>query len=247
LLLYKKNYLLKSYSVSLFVKLSLVFAVLCSPSYAQFNFYKYSVGIGGGFNLPFADTKKANYSLATQITTDYYFTPYMNAGLEFQFGNMRGGEHAKKHFNNNFMLGTLNARMQLGQFYDRYDRLNTITSLIRGLYMGIGVGIIRNNVIGYMEVPIDATHPNGLKEVPSLNKDLIFPLNLGGNVYLKDMYGRDRWELNFNFQLVTAMSDDMDANISPNSNFNDMYNYLSIGVRYKFGTLGLDTRKNRLK
>ncbi len=212
-------------------------------STAQFNFYKYSVGLGGGFTLPFADTKKANYSLATQITTDYYFTPYLNTGLELQLGNMRGGEPDKAHFTNSFKFGTWNARMQLGQFYDRYDKLNEFTSIIRGLYMGIGIGVIRSKVDGYI---LDATQPGGFLTKSGINHDIIFPLNLGGNVYFKDFYGHDRWELNFNFQFVTAMEDNMDGGLNPKSNFNDLYNFLSVGFRYKFGKLGLDKRKNKL-
>ncbi|MGF1924839.1 MAG: hypothetical protein ACQUHE_11730 [Bacteroidia bacterium] len=229
---------MRKYLFTIFTTLSLVFA-FCTNSNAQFNFYKFSVGLGGGFTLPFADTKKAEYSLATQITTDYYFTPYLNTGLELQLGNMRGGDAGQGNFTNSFKLMSWNARMQLGQFYDRYDKLNKITSIIRGLYMGIGLGIIRSDVEAYSAYP-------EVPDVKGINHDLIFPVNMGGNVYFKDMYGRDRLELNFNFQLVVPMEDTLDGNLNPYSNFNDLYNFASIGFRYKFGVLGLDKRKNKL-
>lgn len=220
------------------------FVFLSTKAYSQFNFYKFSAGVGTGLNLPFADTKKANYSLATRFDADYYFTPYISSGLEFQYGNMRGGEFSKRHFNNDFKLIAWNAKMQLGQFYDRYDRLNFLTSIIRGLYMGAGLGVIRNNAVGYRE---DADVPGGLITLNSLNHDLIFPFSTGINLYLKDKYGMDRWELNFEFQFVSAMEDAMDADISPTSNFNDVYNYVSGAIKYRFGPIGLDKRKNRLK
>lgn len=219
-------------------------ALLSSSAFAQYNFYKFSVGLGGGFTLPFADTRKANYSLATQLTTDYYFTPYLNTGLELQVGNMRGGEPDKPHFTNSFTIGSWNVRMQLGQFYDRYDKLNKFTSLIRGLYLGGGIGFIRSEVDAYR---FDPAAPGQFLNVGGVNHDLIFPINVGANIYLRDFYGRDRWELNFNFQFVMAMEDNLDGGLNPSSNFNDLYNYLSTGVRYKFGTVGLDKRNGKVR
>ena len=243
MLLHKSTpYLLRRYLVVIFFKLSLI-VVFCTPCAAQFNFYKYSVGIGGGITLPYADTRKANYSLANQFVVDYYFTPYINTGLEFQFGNMRGGEKDKDHFTNTFRLNTWNARMLLGQFYDRYDRLTTLTSLMRGLYAGVGIGYIRNNVDAYK---IDKITRQGIK-ITDVNTDIIFPLHVGINFYFKNSYGRDRWELNLNMQYVTLMADELDGDLNPYSNYNDVYTYYSAGVRYKFGTVGLDQRKNRLK
>jgi len=211
--------------------------VLCTPGFAQYNFYKYSFGVGGGITLPFADTRKANYSLANQVVVNYYFTPHITTGLELQFGNMRGGERDKNHFTNTFTLINWNVRMQLGQFYDRFDRLSNFYWLARGLYAGAGIGFIRNNVLA-VKSGIGFT---------SINHDLIIPFNAGLNLYLPDFYGRDRWEINFNMQFVAAMEDAMDGNLNPNSHFNDVYNYFSTGVRYKFGTLGLDKRKGRIK
>lgn len=236
--MYFKIYLLRKYQRTVFFTLSFVFA-FCTSSIAQFNFYKYSVGIGAGVTLPFADTKKAEYSFATQISTDYYFTPYLNTGLELQLGNMRGGNEGHGNFTNTFAFGSWNVRTQLGQFYSRYDNLNPITAFIRGLYMGIGVGIIRSDVVAYRA-------NTALPPLTGVNHDVIFPLNMGANFYLKDFYDRDRWEVNFNFQFVTPMQDGLDGNLNPDSDFNDLYNFFSMGFRYKFGTLGLDKRKNKL-
>ena len=230
---------MRRYVLPIFLKLSLVF-VFCTPGAAQYNFYKYSFGVGGGVTLPFGDVKSVNYSLANQVSADYYFTPNINTGFEVQFGNMRGGKRGPttSHFSNDFKLITWNTRMQLGQFYGRFDRLNSLYWLMRGLYAGAGVGIIRNNVTGAK---------NGAGFIDVVDHDLIFPFTGGYNLYLQDMYGRDRWELNFSMQFVIGMEDAMDGDLNPNSNFNDVYNYFSTGIRYKFGAVGLDKRKGRIK
>lgn len=227
----------------LFLTLSLIF-VLCAPCLAQYNFYKYSFGVGGGITLPFADTKKAEYSLANQIVVNYYFTPYISTGIETQFGNMRGGKEGQGNFTNTFALTNLNAKTHLGQFYDRFDRLNDFYWLVRGLYAGAGMGIIRNDVRAYK---VDTAVVGGIRDISGINHDLIFAFNIGLNLYLPDFYGRDRWEINFNMQFVTSMEDGMDGGLNPKSSFNDVYNYFSTGIRYRFGTLGLDKRKGRIK
>ncbi|MEJ5994851.1 outer membrane beta-barrel protein [Pedobacter sp. Du54] len=233
---------MRRYSRLLFLKIFLLF-VFCMPCAAQYNFYKFSVGAGAGITYPFSDTRNANYSFANQLIVDYYFTPYIQTGVEFQFGNMRGGLYDRSHFTNNFQLISWNAKMQLGQFYDRYDRLTVLTSLMRGLYAGVGVGVIQNNVEAYL---FDQDNPDGLK-IESVNSDLIFPFHVGLNFYFRDFHGRDRWELNFNMQYVAMMADKLDGDLNPRSNYNDVYNYFSSGIRYKFGSIGLDQRRQRVR
>ena len=227
---------MRRYVLPIFLKLSLVF-VFCTPGAAQYNFYKYSFGIGGGITLPFGDVRSVNYSLANQVSADYYFTPNINTGIEVQFGNMRGGDQDKNHFTNTFVLTAWNTRMQLGQFYGRFDRLSRLLWLMRGLYGGAGVGIIRNNVLA-VKSGVGFTN---------INRGVIFPFTGGYNLYLQDMYERDRWELNFSMQFVVGLEDAMDGDLNPNSQFNDVYNYFSTGIRYKFGAVGLDKRKGRIK
>lgn len=222
----------------LFLTLSLVFA-LCAPSFAQYNFYKYSLGGGTGITLPFADTdKKIKTSFANYLVANYYFTPYISTGFEIQFGEMAGGIKGEGNFSNSFMLMNWNAKVHLGQFYDRYDRLNSLYWLARGLYAGSGIGLIRNNVTAY--------NFKG-EDISGVNRGIIFPFNFGLNLYLPDFYERDRWEFNFNMQYVIPMEDKLDGDINPNSNYNDVYSYFSTGVRYRFGAIGLDKRKGRIK
>ncbi|MES2651638.1 MAG: hypothetical protein V4663_07855 [Bacteroidota bacterium] len=232
--------MIKYLPISLRVSFAFILcACLATPSSAQYNFYKYSFGVGTGITLPFADTDQLiKLSFANHISTNYYFTPYISAGVEAQFGEMAGGIKGQGNFSNTFMLINWNAKMHLGQFYDRFDRLNSLYWLARGLYAGAGVGFIRNNVTAF--------NYNGV-DISGVNHGILFPFNVGLNLYLPDFYERDRWEFNFNMQFVIPLEDKLDGNINPNSNFNDVYNYFSVGVRYKFGTLGLDKRKGRIK
>lgn len=226
--------------LSLKLALATFFCVFLSfSSAAQYNFYKFNVGLGTGITLPFADTDKLiKLSFANHAQVNYYFTPYISTGIEVQYGEMAGGEQGFGNFSNTFLLTNWNAKMHLGQFYDRFDRLNTLYWLARGLYAGAGVGFIRNDVAAFNYDGVD---------ISNINRGVIFPFNFGLNLYLPDFYERDRWEFNFNMQYVIPLEDKLDGDINPNSNFNDVYNYFSFGVRFKFGTLGLDKRKGRIK
>lgn len=205
-------------------------------SRAQFNFYRYSAGISEGIAVPYADTKKVNYSFATQASFDYYFTPYVTAGAEIQGGNMRGGIYGVQNFSNDFVMVAINAKLQAAQFFTRFDRASKFAYFLSGFYMGGGFGIMNNDIIGTR---------NG-EPVITKTDDLNLIFNCGYNYFLGGQ-AYNRWMLNFNFQGMYGMADEMDGNLNPSSNFNDVYTYTSLGIRYKFGAIALDKRKSRYR
>ena len=96
------------------LKLTLT-SILCAffsiPSAAQYNFYKYSFGVGTGLTLPFADTDQlVKVSFANHVSANYYFTPYISTGIEAQLGEMAGGVQGEGNFSNTFVLVNWNAK-----------------------------------------------------------------------------------------------------------------------------------------
>ncbi len=215
--------------------ISIVGLVFCIFSfthllYGQTNFHKYSIGGGFGPTITFADTKETEIGTSAYISADFYFTPYLTFGIESQNGRLAGGGGSFK-FENKYLTGTFNARIHAGEFFDDYARKNFLVNLISGAYVGTGVGIIRNNV--YI----------GEERERRINRDVVFPINGGINFYLKNRWGLSRLIINANIQTTISLEDSMDGDLNPYSNFNDMYSFLSVGLKYKFGTLGLTRRR----
>ncbi|MCY1515127.1 hypothetical protein D9M68_497030 [compost metagenome] len=121
----------------------------------------------------------------------------------------------------------MNGKLYLGEFLSQKDLSNFILNTIKGIYGGAGIGIIRN------KVDIVNQHKK------SFSRDVIFPFTGGINFYFKNHWGHSRVILNFSFQTVPSLEDGMDGDLSPYSNFNDIYNYFSTGIKYNFGPMGL--------
>lgn len=215
--------------------LTLIALCLSASLSAQYNFYKLSAGGGLGTTITFADANKVEPTIAVYGNVDYYFTPYLSLGIEAQRGTLKGkhiiGNEISKTFNNTYTTGTLNAKLQLGQFFSRKQERHHLLKLIRGIYFSSGIGVIRS------KTDIIYLHEDPKTDV--IGYDVIFPLGGGINFYFPDKWGYQHFAINLNMQTTFSMGDGMDGNLSPNSNFNDIYTYFSAGVKFYIKPLGL--------
>lgn len=208
-------------------------------TFAQTNFFRLSVGGGAGATLAYADLKKKTYAFAGYGTVDYHTTPYVSFGLEVQKGELAGGDvqydEYHRQFINSYLSGSLNLKVQLGEFLTGYNRRNIFLNSIRGLYLGVGIGGIKNKLsnVRYYGDDIFPGEDN--------STEVIVPINLGINFYIPDQWDRDRLAINFNLQSTMALGEGMDGYSSGSKN--DIYAYFSVGLRYHFGILGLDRRR----
>ena len=208
---------------------------------AQSNFYKLSVGAGGGFTVGYGDLRKQVMSPAVYGTADYYFTPFVSVGLEGQLGRIKGGDTTQSYanFNNKYKAGSVNARLSAGAFMNHTYRPTTLKKLVRGIYVGTGIGLLRNN--------ITERYPE-LNQNPRINQgkraswDAFVPVNFGLNYGISEKNGYERFVFNVNYQGTFTFGEGMDGFdenplFVPNSS-RDIYTFTSIGIKYKFGPIG---------
>ncbi|MES2417779.1 MAG: outer membrane beta-barrel protein [Bacteroidota bacterium] len=211
---------------------TLLISCLADGLFAQSNFYKFSAGGGYGITLTFADAKKTSLSMAGYGNLDYYLTPYLTLGFEVQKGKLKGGEERDlTKFKNNYFTTAMNTKIHAGEFMTRQDLNNVFLNSIRGLYVGVGVGLIKSNVT------------NRRENSGGINKDVIFPFSAGINFYFQNHWDYSRFILNLSVQSTTSLEDGMDGDLNPFSNFNDIYSFFSIGFKYNFGPMGLDRKR----
>lgn len=176
--------------------------------------------------MSYPDTK-SQIDLAAYASLDFNFTPYMSLGLEVQRGNLRGGEPSYG-FINNYTTIVANGKLQLGEFLDSRAMNNGFLYAARGFYLASGVGVIKNNGQMYQPAIEDFR-----------NTDIVFPFSAGINFFFKNHWGYSRFVLNLNLQSSLFLEDKMDGDLNEYSNFNDIYNYFSVGLKYNFGHFGL--------
>ena len=220
--------------------------------FGQVNFYKIGVGAGLGTTISYADVRENSQSYAGYITADYNLTAFVTAGLEFQAGQIKGGDIItnphNRQFKNNFKALTVNGKVAIGQFFN-YER-NNFLNAIKGLYFGVGLGAIQNNMkyIVRYKPNTEAQYPPLGYKFPGDDKstNILMPVNLGMNFYFKDGNDQLRYIFNVNYQGNLTFGEGLDGYNDQMAVFRneapDIYSFLSVGIKYNFGPVGISKR-----
>jgi hypothetical protein len=215
---------------------------------AQSNFYKLSIGAGAGATQSFTEVPGHSFGFAGYGTADYLFTPFISLGIEIQKGEINGGDfrrdQAARQFVNSYKALAITGKIALGQVMD--DRYRGAANWIRGLYAGSGIGVIQHNTLHTIK---SDDNSDEIIVLGKTSKDLYLPLNLGINFYLPDREGFYRYGLNINYQANITTGEDLDgynySKVTYQSGTPDIYTYLSIGLKYNFGMIGLSKKTFR--
>lgn len=221
--------------------LTSIFLAFSISVYAQSNFYKLSIGGGAGFTRSYADLQEHNYGKALYGTADFFITPFTSLGVEYQDGSVKGGQNnldrSGSRFDNSYRSLSINGKVFLGAFV-AYKHSKLLDDL-KGLYVGAGVGAIQNRLFDLQ--PNNRDEPEQVYR--PLSREAFIPLNLGLNYYLPDKYGQYRYALNVNYQGNITLGEGLDGYDSSTIRFQngkpDVFTYLTLGLKYKFGLIGI--------
>ncbi len=209
---------------------------------AQYNYYKFSAGVGGGVNQSFADVIKHPLGRTISVAADFNINPFVSAGLEFQSGSITGGDKLTdphlRFFKNNYSALIASGKIELAQVVD-FDQSNFLYA-IRGTYLGTGIGFVNNNMKDIVRIQPGTGHV-----FPGVSKsmNLMVPANIGVNFDIADRYGFTRYKVNLNYQFNVTFGEGLDGYNDPplifRNNNPDMYSFASVTVKVCFGPEGL--------
>ncbi|MFF5381824.1 hypothetical protein [Pedobacter suwonensis] len=224
--------------------ITFLFVLIGSFSFAQSNYFKMSYGFGGGMNKSYTDVYEGDYGKIVYGVFDYHITPFFTMGLEGQYGRIKGGIAVKdpsgRWFINKYTSITANLKLMLGELVNY--RQQGFLYHIRGMYLGIGLGAINNNISNISRYPPQTSgsdiQPYGGEDKST---NLLLPINLGFNYYIKDSYGYMRYVININAQSNLTFGEGLDgyneSRLKLNNSYPDMYNSITVGFRYMFGSV----------
>jgi hypothetical protein len=221
------------------------------------NFAKYGIGFSASLSRPYADTKKADQTQSYAITANYFYTPYVPIGLEFQLGTLSGGGRTAnldaygRIYKNDYKAILLHMDVQLGELISY--RRSGILDILKNFYAGSGVGVISNSMTDIQRTnlilqngAIGATH--GLEgEDNSLN--LVIPIRFGYEFKIYNIYGQPNIRLDIGYQHNVTFSEGLDgyndSQLKFKNNAYDQYGQITIGLKLNFA--GQDTYDKEIR
>ena len=231
-----------------YLTLALFFG-LSAVALGQSNYYKVGIGGGLGGTYSFTDVYRGSFGYAGYGGVDYYFTPFITAGLEVQKGIVKSQDYTKdphlRSFTNSYMAVGANFKFRAGEITDYY--YNDFLNYTKGFYLGTGLGYIQNNMTSIIRVKPDGS--NYIFPGEDKGSSIYLPINVGIDFYLPDGWGNARYILNLNFQSNFVFADNLDGYNDPKTRFKnqfpDMYNFFSVGFKFNLGPMGLSSKTFR--
>ncbi len=212
-------------------------------AFSQYNYSTWSAGAGVGITRPYTDIQKGAYSIAYHINADYYFTPFITAGMETQFGTIASADDATdphlRAFENSYKSFAFNGKVHLGQFID-YEYVPILKAL-KGFCLGTGIGIIQNDMKSILRIKPDGS--NHVFPGRDNSTGIVFPFNVGISFSIKDPYEQTRFIISAAYQTNITTGEGLDgyndSSVKFQNNGADFYTYTTIGLKYCFGPQGI--------
>ncbi len=219
---------------------------------AQYNYSRISVGLNFGVTTPYTDIKKegrfnsfSNKSNGVNLNADYYFSPFITAGLEYgSYGLQSPQDVHNRSYKNRLSTITARGAVQAAQFID--FSYSPVLGYLKNLYAGAGIGLISTSAKQSDPDPTFQDRNYDLATntyISKFSNELYIPLDIGYNVQIFDGFDKTRFILNFGYQFNVSFSDNLDGFSDTPSIFinrsKDQFSFFHIGAKFLFGPEGI--------
>ena len=229
-------------------------------AYSQANFSRIAVGAGGGLTTAYTDlsfglspiipgfnpvrglaTNKSKYFGGS---IDYYFTPFISAGIEYNSAELKDGtDKHNRAFVSKLSSIEIKGTVAVGEFID--FAYSPFLYNIRNVNASLGLGFISgtNNVADFGSGLFPSRqHANDFGK-SKYGGVLSIPASIGYNFNIYDVYQEIKFVVGVNYKINFTLSDDIDG-YSDNpammeNNSKDVYTTLGVSIKYLFGPKGL--------
>lgn len=217
--------------------------------YPYYPYSNWTFGVSGGFSELYGNLSHPNSEPVFKAHLEKNSNMWVNLDFEFQKGGLSDYEVKNAwtsglNVYNTFTAFSVNGKVAIGELFRRPK--NFLTKTLFGLYGGIGIGYMSNNVSNITmkfkfqdKYSIIQYNPNNIKTTSS---NYFIPLNLGINIHMTK-----RCMFNANYQFNYAFSDYLDGYnfTAPTAinKYNDFYSVMSFGLNFYIGKISYHYRK----
>lgn len=205
-----------------------------------YNAHNFSVGFGLGSSKVYGDLAHSNPQPVYIGYFEKNLGPTISYGWTVSVGDMSARD-PKSHLRsfNHFTSVDQHITVELGTLFSAFDREyydNMLLRVIGGVYGGVGLGIINNDIKRIASLNDNlagSIKTNNAAMVPN-STSLYIPMNVGFNLHVPKFWKFKGCVFNANYQYSMTMSDYIDGyrpNFSANKK-NDVYTVMSVGFRF---------------
>jgi len=226
--------------------LILIFSVgaLVARAQSDFNFQKYGIGTGVSYIRGYTNLNRQDNHFAENVNFNYYLSPYIPLTFEVQKGTLSGGgltvdlDPYGRKYTNNYLAVMIHGDFQLGQVIDVSGDVSM--DILKGIYGGLGVGLISDNCTTQRTNVIAANGP--LTYVfPGVDKsiNLMVPLRFGYEFKITNDADEPFIRIALSYEHNLVFGQGLDGYNDPSSHFKhnnlNQYRQISLGIKFDFG------------
>jgi hypothetical protein len=243
-----RNLALKKFTLFLFLVLA---AITSKAQFGEENSNKFGIGFGVSYEKGYTNVTRQDNHIAENINFSYYpLGGYIPFTFEIQKGTLSGGgltvdlDKYGRQYTNNYLAGILHGDFQAGYLLEGSD---ASMDILKGFYMGTGVGLVKDNdkVQRTNVIPANGavTGPN-VYVFPGVDNamSLMVPLRIGYEYKINDSFGAPFLRISISYEHNIVFGKGLDGYDDPASKFKnnvpDQYRQISFGIKYDFGGSG---------
>jgi hypothetical protein len=237
----------------IFLLFIIIFSSIVAKAQGDYNFMPSGVGFDVSTVRAFTNVAKQNNTLAVSGYYSYYPSPYFPVTFEIQRGRFWGGSRVTDEFSreyvNNYTAVLVHADLQFGQVIDYDD--NNFNNILKNFYLGIGGGLVLNNVVNQRYDLFDQGYAAGTYKFPGSdnNKNPDINFRAGYEFKFYNEYDEPYLRLHIEYTHHLVFGEGLDGYDDPESrfknNFPDQYREITIGMVYNFGLIRAFTKQIR--
>ncbi len=208
----------------------------------RYNGHDYSIGFALGSTKMYANLPISNPQPAYIGYLEKNLLPFLSIGLQVTVGDL-SSRWPKNHLFSFNHFTSLDEHLNLslgGIFYihDRNYNDNLVKRIVGGVYGGIGIGVINNDVKRIASEQWDNLPYATVKDNPTIEKNTLaiyFPFNAGYNYRVRQfLCFHNGFVFNGNIQLNDCQSDYIDGYSPPftGHKHTGVYTIMSLGARF---------------